>query len=76
MKAPRTYLATVRYLGNKTKLIPFLLRTIEQLGIEPGVACDPFSGTASVGSAFKLHGWRVHSGDLLAMSYAFLVARV
>lgn len=66
----------MRYLGNKTKLIPFLLRTIERLGIDPGVACDPFSGTASVGSAFKLHGWRVHSGDLLAMSYAFQVARV
>ena len=66
----------MRYLGNKTRLIPFLMRTVDRLGIEPGVACDPFAGTASVGSAMKVHGWRVHSGDLLALSYAFQVARV
>jgi adenine-specific DNA-methyltransferase len=66
----------VRYIGNKTKLIPFLLQTVRELGIRPGVACDPFAGTASVGRAFKLAGWRVHCGDLLALSHAFQVARV
>jgi adenine-specific DNA-methyltransferase len=66
----------VRYLGNKTRLIPFLMNTVDRLGIEPGVACDPFAGTASVGCALKQRGWRVHSGDLLALSYAFQVARV
>jgi len=39
----------VRYIGNKTKLVPFLLDTLAELGLSPGVACDPFAGTASVG---------------------------
>ncbi len=66
----------VRYIGNKTKLVPFLLETVDRLGLPPGVACDPFAGTASVGRALKLAGWRVHCGDLLALSQAFQVARV
>jgi adenine-specific DNA-methyltransferase len=66
----------VRYLGNKTRLIPFLLRAVGRFTSEPGVACDPFSGTASVASALKRAGWRVHAGDLMAFSYALQVARV
>ena len=66
----------VRYIGNKTKLVPFLLETLGDLGLSSGVACDPFAGTASVGRALKSAGWRVHSGDLMAASYAYQVARV
>ncbi len=66
----------MRYLGNKTRLIPFLLRTLDRLAIRPGTAADPFSGTASVASALKREGWRVHAGDLMAASYALQVARV
>lgn len=66
----------MRYLGNKTRLIPFLLRAVDRFASEPGVACDPFSGTASVASALKRRGWRVHAGDLMAFSYALQVARV
>jgi len=66
----------VRYIGNKTKLVPFLLETLGELGLSPGVACDPFAGTASVGRALKAAGWRVHCGDLLAVSYAYQIARV
>ena len=66
----------MRYLGNKTRLIPFLSRAIDRYVSEPGVACDPFSGTASVASALKRAGWRVHAGDLMAFSYALQVVRV
>lgn len=66
----------MRYIGNKTRLVPFLLETIEALGLSPGLACDPFAGTASVGRALKSAGWRVMSGDLMAASYAYQVARV
>ncbi len=66
----------VRYLGNKTRLIPFLIRAVEDLGVSPGVAADPFAGTASVARALKRRGWRVHAGDLMASSYALQVARV
>ena len=43
----------MRYIGNKTKLLPFLARTIAKLGIEPGGAHDAFAGTAAVGRALK-----------------------
>jgi adenine-specific DNA-methyltransferase len=66
----------VRYIGNKTRLIPFLLEAVERIGGPPGVACDPFAGTASVARALKARGWRVHAGDLMASSYALQVARV
>ncbi|MFQ5689148.1 MAG: DNA adenine methylase [Gemmatimonadota bacterium] len=66
----------MRYIGNKTRLIPFLLQTLEKLGVAPGVAADPFAGTASVGSALKRGGWKVHAGDLMAASYALQVARI
>ncbi len=66
----------MRYIGNKTRLLPFLLAGMDELGVSGAVACDPFSGTASVGRALKLRGWRVHSGDVMALSFAFQVARV
>ncbi len=66
----------MRYIGNKTRLIPFLLEAVERVGGRPGVACDPFAGTASVARALKKRGWRVHAGDLMASSYALQVARV
>lgn len=66
----------MRYLGNKTKLIPFIIEALDRFGLAPGVACDPFAGTASVASALKRRGWRVHAGDLMAASYALQVARV
>lgn len=66
----------MRYIGNKTRLLPFLLEGMDELGVTGSVACDPFSGTASVGRALKLRGWRVHCGDVLALSYAFQVTRV
>jgi adenine-specific DNA-methyltransferase len=66
----------LRYIGNKTRLIPFLLEAVERIGGPPGVACDPFAGTASVARALKARGWRVHAGDLMASSYALQVARV
>ncbi|MFV1986528.1 MAG: DNA adenine methylase [Gemmatimonadota bacterium] len=66
----------MRYLGNKTRLVPFILDALRHFGIEPGVACDPFAGTASVSSALKEVGWRVHAGDVMAASYALQVARV
>ena len=66
----------MRYIGNKTRLLPFLLEAKDSLCVTGTEACDPISGTASVGRALKLRGWRVHSGDVMALSYAFQVARV
>jgi adenine-specific DNA-methyltransferase len=66
----------MRYIGNKTRLLPFILRTLKKGGIGIGSAHDAFAGTASVSRALKRTGWRVHSSDLLMSSYVFQRAYV
>jgi adenine-specific DNA-methyltransferase len=66
----------MRYIGNKTRLLPFILRTLRRLGIAPGVAHDAFAGTAAVGRALKDAGWRVVSSDLMTYSYVLQRAYV
>ncbi len=66
----------MRYLGNKTRLLPFITGAIARLGIRPGRAHDAFAGTASVGRALKQRGWRVASSDLMTYSYVFQRAYV
>ncbi len=66
----------MRYIGNKTRLLPFILRALRRLGIEPGRAHDAFAGTAAVGRALKAAGWRVASSDLMSYSYVFQHAYV
>lgn len=66
----------MRYIGNKTRLLPFILRTLERERIPTGSVHDAFAGTASVSRALKSEGWRVHSSDLLMSSYVFQRAYV
>ena len=66
----------MRYIGNKTRLLPFILRTLHKGGIPVGSVHDAFAGTASVSRALKAKGWRVHSSDLLMSSYVFQRAYV
>ncbi|PYP49588.1 MAG: hypothetical protein DMD39_11905 [Gemmatimonadetes bacterium] len=66
----------MRYLGDKARLLPFVLRTLGRGGINVGSAHDAFAGTASVSRALKAEGWRVHSSDLLMSSYVFQRAYV
>ena len=66
----------MRYIGNKTRLLPFILRTLRRTGIGVGSAHDAFAGTASVSRALKEKGWRVHASDLLMSSYVFQRAYV
>jgi adenine-specific DNA-methyltransferase len=66
----------MRYIGNKTRLLPFILRTLEKEGIDAGAVHDAFAGTASVSRALKEKGWQVHCSDLLMSSYVFQRAYV
>jgi adenine-specific DNA-methyltransferase len=66
----------VRYIGNKSKLIPFISGALKELGIAPGTACDPFAGTAAVARFLKGHGWGVTTSDIMSFSYALQWAYV
>lgn len=63
----------MRYLGNKTRLLPFIGRVLRHRGIRGGSAVDPFSGTASVARALKRWGFAVTAGDV--MQFAYVLAR-
>ncbi|HUF30459.1 MAG TPA: DNA adenine methylase [Gemmatimonadaceae bacterium] len=65
--------ALMRYIGNKTRLLPFIRSAIRKLELAPGSAHDAFAGTASVGRALKADGWVVASSDL--MTYSFVMQR-
>jgi adenine-specific DNA-methyltransferase len=66
----------MRYIGNKTRLLSFILHTLERERIPVGSVHDAFAGTASVSRALKSEGWRVYSSDLLMSSYVFQRAYV
>lgn len=66
----------MRYIGNKTRLLGFIQRAAGSLGLTGGSLHDAFSGTASVGRAFKELGWRVASSDIMTYSYVFQRAYV
>src|SRR5437867_11103690 len=66
----------MRDIRNKTRLLPFILPTLNRSGMAVGSAHDAFAGTASVSRALKAEGWRVHSSDLLVSSYVFQRAYV
>lgn len=66
----------MRYIGNKRRQLPFLLRALRELDIEPGTVHDAFAGTAVVGRALRARGWRVATSDLMTYSYVFQQAYV
>jgi len=66
----------MRYIGNKTKLLGFIDRTMDELGIRSGVFCELFAGTASVARHMKERGFRVISADLMHYSYVLQRAYV
>jgi adenine-specific DNA-methyltransferase len=66
----------MRYIGNKTKLLSFIDRVMDELGIRSGVFCDLFAGTASVARHMKSRGFHVVSADLMRYSYVLQRAYV
>jgi adenine-specific DNA-methyltransferase len=66
----------MRYIGNKTRLLDFIRRTLRARGVSAGRAVDPFAGTASVARALKRWGHRVEASDLMDYGHVFAHAYV
>jgi adenine-specific DNA-methyltransferase len=67
----------MRYIGNKTKLLPFIAGALDRLAIPAGTrALDAFAGTAAVGAFLKSRGAAVVGCDLMTFSYVFQRAYV
>ena len=67
---------TLRYIGNKTKLLDFIGNALDERGIHGGTAVDPFCGTASVAAYLKGRGFRVIAADIMQYAYVFARAYV
>ena len=61
----------LRYMGSKTRLLPWIFEALDTLDFES--ALDPFSGTGSVGYLLKAMGRRVIASDFL--NFTSTVAR-
>jgi len=61
----------LRYMGSKTRLLPWIFATLDSLDFES--VLDPFSGTASVSYLMKATGRRVIASDFL--NFTSTVAR-
>ena len=64
------------YIGNKRKLIPFIIDVIDKHKIEYESVLDLFSGSAFCSMAFKMLDKKVVSNDMLSGSYLNAVAFV
>jgi len=60
---------SLRFIGNKERLIDWIYSTIENNNIKGKVFFDFFSGTSNVGKFFKEKDYQVISSDLLYFSY-------
>ena len=65
-----------RYIGNKTKLMPFILQRITSLIGSRGVVADIMAGTGSVSAELRRHGYTVIASDMMTYSYHHLVAQL
>jgi adenine-specific DNA-methyltransferase len=61
----------LRYMGSKTRLLPWIFETLDKLDFES--ALDPFSGTGCVSYLMKAMGRRVVASDFL--NFTSTVAR-
>ena len=69
-------LTIMRYIGSNTWCLDKLLRVVVREAPGATSICDPFAGTCTVARYFKQKGFRVVTGDLLSLSFAFQVACV
>ncbi|SHJ11467.1 DNA adenine methylase [Propionispora hippei] len=65
-----------RYIGNKAKLLPFIMdKTRELIGCT-GVVADIMAGTGSVSLEFRRQGYSVIASDIMTYSYHHLVVNL
>ena len=66
----------MRNIGCKFNLLSHIEKVVADLGIQSGIFCDLFAGTATVSAHFKQRGFQIISNDLLELSYTFQKALI
>lgn len=65
-----------RYIGNKTKLLPFIIEKIEELLGDSGTVADIMAGTGVVSLELRRQGYNVIASDVMTYSYHHLVVNL
>lgn len=65
-----------RYIGNKTKLLPFLMETIAEEAPLNATVVDLMSGTGSVAVALRKEGYHIIASDMMTYSKHHLVTQL
>ena len=65
-----------RYIGNKTKLTPYILDRIEQLVRKNATVADIMAGTGTVSLELRKAGYSVVASDVMTYSYHHLMVNL
>ncbi len=65
-----------RYIGNKTRLLPYIMGKVEEMIGETGTVADIMAGTGSVALELKKNGYKVIASDVMTYSYHHLVTNL
>lgn len=65
-----------RYIGNKTKLLPFIVEKINELIGDNGTVADIMAGTGIVSLELRRQGYNVIASDVMTYSYHHLVVNL
>lgn len=65
-----------RYIGNKTKLLPYIIEKIKELIGDTGTVADIMAGTGSVALELRRNGYSVIASDMMTYSYHHLVVNL
>ena len=61
-----------RYIGNKTKLLPYIMERTEELIGDHGTVADIMAGTGSVSLEYRKNGYTVVASDVMTYSYPLI----
>ena len=65
-----------RYIGNKTKLLPYITERIREMIGDSGTVADIMAGTGSVALELRKYGYTVVASDVMTYSYHHLVTNL
>lgn len=65
-----------RYIGNKTRLLPYIISSVRELIGDNGTVADIMAGTGSVSLELKKQGYTVVASDVMTYSYHHLVTNL
>jgi adenine-specific DNA-methyltransferase len=66
----------MRYIGSKAVVANVIAEIVGRRASEARSLCDPFAGTRTIARHFKRLGYRVVTGDVLHLSFAFQTATI